>query len=252
MDMETALHNLGVREDTLSDEEKTSLDEKGYVPFYDFITQDQLSGFKERLDEIASEEGDEAGLEVHQQPGTVRLANLVNKDPMFEICFTHPRTLGAVKYVLTSNFKFHSLNSRAALPGEGNQDIHPDWGDRVEPGDYYVCNSIWLVDEFTEENGATRIVPGSHLSKKIPKDQMEDPRKPHPDEVKLIAPAGTVIVFNSHAWHGGTQNRSSSLRRAIHSAFVRRDQSQQTDQKKHILPETYNRLSEEARFILDV
>ena len=75
---------------------------------------------------------------------------------------------------------------------------------------------------------------------------------PHPDEVKLVAPVGTVIVFNSHLWHGGTLNASPVRRRAMHSAFVRRDQEQQTDQRKHIRPEMYARLNEAARYILDV
>jgi ectoine hydroxylase-related dioxygenase (phytanoyl-CoA dioxygenase family) len=171
---------------------------------------------------------------------------------MFEICFTHPRVLAAISHVLGGEFKLSSLNSRASLPGQGLQEMHPDWHGPVEPGDYYVCNSIWLLDDFTEQNGATRVVPGSHRSGKVPRDVMKDPKDPHPDEVKLLAPAGTVVVFNSHTWHGGTLNTSQNRRRAMHSYFCRRDQQQQLDQRKYIRPETYNRLSEAARYILDV
>ncbi len=119
-------------------------------------------------------------------------------------------------------------------------------------GDYYVCNSIWLLDDFTSENGATRIVPGSHRSGKLPIDAMDDPMDTHPDEIQLNAPAGTVVIFNSHTWHGGTLNESDAPRRAMHAYFCRRNQPQQTDQRKYILPETYERLSDPARFILDV
>jgi ectoine hydroxylase-related dioxygenase (phytanoyl-CoA dioxygenase family) len=115
-----------------------------------------------------------------------------------------------------------------------------------------VCNSIWLLDDFTQDNGATRVVPGSHLSGKSPGDVLADTRDPHPSEVLLTAPAGTVVVFNSHLWHGGTMNRSSRPRRAMHSYFTRRGNPQQTDQRAYIRPQTLARLSPAARFVLDV
>ena len=178
---------------------------------------------------------------------------------MFEICFTHPRLLAVVSRVLQMDFKVHSLNSRAALPGQGQQALHADWTpstevhrEQLRDGYYYVCNSIWLIDGFTRENGATRVVPGSHCSGKVPADEMEDPTRPHPDEVLLTAPAGTVVVFNGHTWHGGTLNVSARPRRGMHSAFIRRDQPQQTNQKEYITPQTYERLSAAAHFIMDV
>ena len=180
------------------------------------------------------------------------MGDLVNKDPLFEICFTHPRVLAAVAHVLGGDIKLSSLNYRAALPGSGLQILHPDWGSAVERGNYCVCNSIWLLDDFTEANGATRIVPGSQRSSKMPEEVMADPAQPHPDEVLLTAPAGTVVVFNSHTWHGGTLNRTDHPRRALHSYFARRDQKQQLDQTAYIRPETYQRLSPAAHFILDV
>ena len=187
-----------------------------------------------------------------QEEGAQRLANLVNKGAVFEVCFTHPRVLAAIAHVLRRDLKLSSLNGRASLPGHGLQGFHADWGSGVEPGGYYVCNSIWLLDDFTPENGATRVVPGSHRSGKHPKDVLDDPMAPHPDEVLLLGKAGTVVVFNAHTWHGGTLNKSQGLRHALHCYFCRRDQKQQTDQKAYIRPETYERLSKTARCILDV
>ena len=77
--------------------------------------------------------------------------------------------------MLGGDLKLSSLNFRAALPGFGLQGLHADWGGAVAPGDYYVCNSIWLLDDFTESNGATRIIPGSQRSGKTPRDVMSDP-----------------------------------------------------------------------------
>lgn len=252
MNIQQALTQFGVREDTLSAEEKQFLDDNGYLPLPGILSPQQVQAIANRLEALAVEEGDKAGLEVHQEKGTIRLSNLVNKDPLFEICFTHPRVLAAIAHVLQNDLKLSSLNARAALPGEGLQRLHVDWRGAVEPGDYYVCNSIWLLDDFTAENGSTRVVPGSHRFGKAPQEVMADPAAPYPDEVQLLAPAGTVVIFNSHTWHGGTLNRTDKPRRAMHSYFCRRDQPQQLDQRKGLGPETLARLSDAEKFILDV
>jgi ectoine hydroxylase-related dioxygenase (phytanoyl-CoA dioxygenase family) len=252
MNIQEALDLLNVLDTSLTQAEKDQLDRDGYLPLEGILTDAQVQTFAARLDDLVKIEGDEAGKEVHQEAGTDRLSDLVNKDAMFEVCFTHPRVLAAISHVLRQAFKLSSLNFRAALPGQGLQALHCDWRGAVAPNDFYVCNSIWLLDDFTAENGATRVVPGSHLSGKTPGEALDDPKEAHPDEVLLIAPAGTVVIFNSHTWHGGTLNRTSHRRRALHSYFCRRDQQQQLDQKRYILPETYERLSPPARYILDV
>jgi ectoine hydroxylase-related dioxygenase (phytanoyl-CoA dioxygenase family) len=99
-------------------------------------------------------------------------------------------------------------------------------------------------------NGATRVVPGSHLNAKLPLEVLDDPMDPHPEQVIIEAPAGSVVVFNSHTWHGGTTNTTANPRRAIHSYFCRRDQPQQVDQKRYIQQETLERIPEEAAEIL--
>lgn len=247
-----ALVALGVQTDTLTVQEKQTLDRDGYLPLYGILRPEQVAALGVRLDELSRIEGDKAGLEVHQEVGTDRLSDLINKDALFEVCFTHPRVLAAIAHVLGGDLKLSSLNARAALPGQGLQGLHADWGEPVKPGEYQVCNSIWLLDDFTENNGATRVVPGSHLSENMPQKAMADPRAVHPDEVKLIAPAGTVVIFNSHTWHGGTLNASSKRRRAMHSYFCRRNQPQQLDQRKFVRAETLACLSPAAKYILDV
>ena len=252
MDMQTVLAHFDVQADTLSAEELTFLDENGYLPLYNLLSPEQVQAIAARLEELAAEEGDKAGLEAHQEAGTTRLANLINKDPLFEVCISHPRLLAGIAHVLRNDFKLSSLNARFALPGEGLQQLHADWGGGVPAGEYEVCNSIWLLDDFTAENGATRVVPGSHNWNKTPKQAMEDPKGHHPEERLLLAPAGTVVIFNSHTWHGGTLNRTDKPRRAMHSYFTRRHNKQQTDQRTNLSPATLDRLSTEAKYILDV
>ena len=252
MNMEEALSVLGVQDDTLTDQEKAFLDEQGYLPLHNILSPEQVATLRARYDELVQEEGEDAGKEVHQEEGTNRLADLANKGKIFDVCYTHPRVLAAMKHVLGSNFKLSSLNGRAALPGQGLQGIHADWANAVEPGDYYVCNSIWLLSDFSPANGATRVVPGSHKSRQHPRDVLDDPQKPVPNELILTEKAGTVVIFNSHTWHGGTRNTSSEPRYGLHGYYCRRDQKQQLVQKDYIRPETYNRLNPAARMILDV
>ncbi len=251
MDMATALAELGVTQASLDPGTRERLDRDGYAPLPGVLSAVEVTAIRARLAELLAAEGDQAGIEVHQETGADRLADLINKGPMFQACFTHPRVLACIAHVL-GDFKLSSLNSRAALPGQGHQPLHADWGGPVPPGGYQVCNSIWLLDDFTADNGATRVVPGSHRSGRPAREALPDPAAAHPDEVQLVAPAGTVVIFNSHLWHGGTQNRSGRPRRALHSYFTGRANRQQLDQKAYIRPETLARLSPAARFILDV
>jgi hypothetical protein len=251
MDMATALTDLGVTADSVDDSTRERLDRDGFAPLPGVLSPRQVAVFRSRIAELLAAEGERAGLEVHQEVGTDRLADLVNKDAAFDVCFTDPRLLACVTHVL-GDFKLSSLNYRAALPGSGLQALHAEGGPVTDPAHFQVCNSIWLLDDFTADNGATRVVPGSHLSGKSPGDVMTDTRAAHPSEVLVLAPAGTVVVFNSHLWHGGTLNISSMPRMAMHSYFTRRGNVQQLDQRKYVRSETLERLSTAARFILDV
>jgi hypothetical protein len=88
--------------------------------------------------------------------GTRRLANLVNKDPVFEIGYTHPKMLAISYHVIGREFKLNSINARDALPGEGHQNLYADWRSREQHEPFHIVNTIWLLDDFTSENSATR------------------------------------------------------------------------------------------------
>jgi ectoine hydroxylase-related dioxygenase (phytanoyl-CoA dioxygenase family) len=104
-----------------------------------------------------------------------------------------------------------------------------------------------MLDDFTAENGATRMVPGSHLWRTLPHPGFFEP---HPEEQLVLGRAGDVVVMNAHMWHGGTANRTDRPRRAMHVYYTRWDQPQQQYQKRCLSPEVQSRLSPEARRIL--
>lgn len=124
MDVATALADLGVVADSIDEEARSGLDRDGYALLPGVLSERQLAVMRMRLGELLAAEGDRAGLEVHQEAGTDRLADLVNKDPAFQVCFTDPRLLACVAHVL-GEFKLSSLNFRAALPGRGCRPCTP-------------------------------------------------------------------------------------------------------------------------------
>src|SRR6201987_5307013 len=134
LDTGTALRELGVTAGQLTPADRAQLDEDGFLPLPGVLTDRQLQIIRQRLAELSAAEGDQAGLEVHQEKGTDRLADLVNKDPVFEVCFTCPRVLACIAHVL-GEFRLSSLNSRAALPGQGRQALHAEGGP-AGPGAY--------------------------------------------------------------------------------------------------------------------
>jgi ectoine hydroxylase-related dioxygenase (phytanoyl-CoA dioxygenase family) len=248
-----SLRQLGAGPDALSEEQLRLLDEDGYVVLDRLLASHQVDAVRARYDELVAAEGDQAGIEVHQEAGTDRLANLVNKGAVFDALWTRPQQLAAIAHVLAGGeMKLSSLNGRAALPGAGAQGLHTDWPQAVRPGDYQACNSMWMLDDFTAENGATRVVPGSHRWGKLPREVMSDPFEDHPEQRLVTGAAGSLVVFNAHLWHSGRRNATNRPRHAIHAFFVRRDRTPQTVQRDYLLAETAERLSEAALYLLDV
>lgn len=231
--------------------QRLQLDERGYVLLEGFMGTSLLTELRERLHALYHQEGDRAGHEFRQEPHAHRLANLVNKGEVFGRAITMPGLLDGVRHVLGPDIKLSSLNARSADPhSEDGQPLHVDMAAVPDERGYWVCNTIWLIDDFTPDNGATRVVPGSHRWGTRPQDVLADPMAPHPDEVLVLGPAGSVAIMNSHLWHGGTANRTSRPRMAMHAFFCRRDKPQQQYQKALLSPEVQASLSPALRDLL--
>lgn len=232
-------------------DEERQLDERGFVVLERLMPEDFLEKVRARTEAVFEDEGENAGSEFRQEPHARRLANLVDKGEAFEQVVAYPEVLERVAYVLKPRFKLSSLNARSTDPHSPEaQPLHCDAGSLPDENGYCVCNTIWLLDDFTLENGATRIVPGSHKWGKLPQQVLADPAAPHPEEILVTGPAGSVVVMNTHAWHGGTANRTDRPRRALHSFYCRYDQPQQQYQKRLLRPETQARIAGRLRELL--
>jgi ectoine hydroxylase-related dioxygenase (phytanoyl-CoA dioxygenase family) len=235
----------------MTDQERRQLDEQGYVVLETGMDPDLLNGLRSRILELFEEEGDRAGLEFKQEEHAHRLANLVDKGEVFRRAVVLPDVLRSVHHVLGPEIKLSSLNARSADPKTAvGQPLHVDMAAIPDDKGYWVCNTVWMLDDFTRENGATRMIPGSHKWGRRPQDVLEDPMAPHPDEVLLTGKAGSIAVMNAHMWHGGTANRTAVPRLAMHAFYCRGDKPQQQYQKRLLRPEIQAGLSAEVRQIL--
>lgn len=231
--------------------DRESLDWLGYVVLENVLDVDKLAEVRARVEELYEYEGENAGAEFRPEPGARRLANLVDKGEIFERLAANPAVLERVAHVLGQDFKLSSFNARSANPFSSEaQPLHCDAGALPDANGFWVCNTIWLLDDFTPENGATRVIPGSQNWRTLPQEVLDDPTAPHAEETLVLGPAGSVVVMNTHAWHGGTANRTAHHRRALHAFYCRGDKPQQQYQKRLLRPATQARLSPELRRLL--
>jgi ectoine hydroxylase-related dioxygenase (phytanoyl-CoA dioxygenase family) len=235
----------------LSTDDRDRLDAEGYLVLDHAIDDAQLDALQARIRRLFDELGERAGFEFKKEPQTDRLANLVDYDEIFRWAIAVPAVLSAVAHVLGPEFKLSSLNARSARPrSDWTQPLHCDTGALPDARGNSVCNVLWMLDDFTAANGATRFVPGTHRSGRLPQDVLADAAAAHPDERLLLGRRGTLVVMNAHLWHGGTANRTDAPRLALHSFYCRRDMPQQQYQKKLLRAETQAALSAELRWLL--
>ncbi|MBK8258076.1 MAG: phytanoyl-CoA dioxygenase family protein [Polyangiaceae bacterium] len=158
---------------------------------------------------------------------TVRIYNLLARGKVFEEIPVHPAVLPIVEKVLDRGCLVSSLSSIAIDPGQTAQPIHAD--DQVisipKPHVPVICNTMWACTDFTEMNGATRVVPGSHKSERSPIPFEEVPSIPA--EMKR----GSVLIWHGSLWHGGGANHTQTRRLGIAmnycAGYIRQQENQQ-------------------------
>jgi|SRR5262245_39118225 len=158
---------------------------------------------------------------------TVRIYNLLVHGTLYQQIPVHPAVLPVVEGVLDDGCLVSSLSSIGIDPGERAQPIHAD--DQLlplpKPHVPTVCNSMWALTDFTEANGATRVVPGSHLRDHSPAFGEDY------DSVPAEMPRGSVLVWHGSLWHGGGANRTGQRRVGIAmnycAGWIRQQENQQ-------------------------
>lgn len=195
-------------------EARRNLAEHGYCIIRDALDQDELAALRERL--VAQAEGEDAvGKGYHDGKVNQRIWMLVNKGKVFRDLVLHPVAEAFMSELLGPDFLLSSLTANIARPGSVPMGLHSDqlYVDFWTPKPV-VANIAWMLDEFTDENGGTRLVPGSHAKPFKAYDPSET--------VAGCGPAGSALIFDGRIAHGTGENRSAdSQRNALLSYFCR-------------------------------
>ena len=147
----------------LTHSEKQQLDELGYLVLPGFVPPPMLDELRDRVEALWATEGDDAGSEFRPEPGTRRLANLVDKGAIFAELVSMPRILECIEHVIGPGYKLSSLNARSTNPHNGEaQPWHADAGAIVDERGYWVCNS--RVDARRLHRGERRHADGAALA----------------------------------------------------------------------------------------
>jgi len=216
LNIEKALAALGVSEGSLSPSEKHALDVDGYAILEQLFSDEQLTELQKRFEQEAARQLPSNG--ARNETGTRHLRDLHRVDVLWRVSI-HPRILAGVFYVLKRRFVCAIPHGREPLGGFGQQGLHMDWRSGGHGDTFYVATAICLLDDFTTDNGATRVVPGSHRSTDWPSKKVSDPAFIHPKQRIVTAPAGSVLLFNGHLLHSATRNRSGARRRTLQFSF---------------------------------
>ena len=140
-----------------------------------------------------------------------RVWNVLSRDPLFIDLAEHPTALFFVKTVLGWPALLGNISANITGPGGGEMVLHADQIFVPEPWSQEPqgMNVAWCLDDFTDENGATRFAPGSHKLNRAPR--AEDASC---ETAPMEAPAGSIVVFESRVWHKTGFNRTQDQRRA--------------------------------------
>jgi ectoine hydroxylase-related dioxygenase (phytanoyl-CoA dioxygenase family) len=204
-----------------------AIDRDGYTIVYDAFSPELAAELLDDLDRLERELAIGPGTNGFEGRATVRIYNLLAHGPLYQQVPLHPVVLPIVDAVLGHQCLLSSLSSVAIGPGEVAQPIHAD--DQVmplpKPHVATVANSMWALTDFTEDNGATRLIPGSHLSDRSPDYGA------HYDSIAAEMPAGSILVWHGSLWHGGGANRTDRRRVGLAvnycAGWVRQQENQQ-------------------------
>ena len=232
-------HSITASESHLSPDAARQLRDSGFV----VLPGPVIPGGHEQLlraYDRAVATADPSDVHIGRTGASTRINNLVSRAPEFDNIYIYPPVLSACCQIIGGSFKLSRMRARTLHAG-------------AQANGWPLVGSILMVAAFTSENGATRFVPGSHLQTREPGDVINNPTDNHPEQVLACGLAGSIVIFNASVWHGYSANKSAAPRRSIAAHFVPREaQASPDDPSQRTRPETLQRISELAKYILNV
>ncbi|HZI20738.1 MAG TPA: phytanoyl-CoA dioxygenase family protein [Pyrinomonadaceae bacterium] len=194
----------------------------GYTIVPGALAADELAVAREKLDGIyqrqVEEVGGEARLAAINDGYTVRCPLVY--DDFFLALATNRAVLSVVERLLGDYFVLMLQNGLLNVPAEGNEQNAGSWHRDLNYQHFVSTrplsiSALFCVDDFTEENGGTSVLPATHKAESFPSEEfVRDQSRP------IEAPAGSVLVFDSMLYHRGGLNRTARVRRAVNHMYT--------------------------------
>jgi len=195
------------------DHAKADLAEHGVCLVEGALEPERVKALRDRLEELAAREIVDGTDYVYENGSNQRVWTLLNKGEMFVDLAQDPLAMRLMEHLLGPAFLLSNIDANIAGPAGNPMFLHADQSFMPDPWPPYamVANVIWMLDDFTPENGATRIVPGSHKLCRQPDftKAEEWPEITRP----VTAPAGTAMAFDGRLWHQTGANVTRDQRR---------------------------------------
>ena len=194
----------------------------GFALFANVLSMSEIAATREKVEYLAKKELADGAAHVYGE-NLQRVWNLVNKDSYFQEMITMPQILAWANKIFdrnTNHLKFYlsSFQANILKPGAEPQILHID---TPVPDPLPVWemkfNTIWPLDDFTEENGATQVIAGSHNFGRRPIDS--DPND-HRGLQSVVVPAGSLLLTSGCLWHRSGRNKTNRARRALLGSFA--------------------------------
>jgi ectoine hydroxylase-related dioxygenase (phytanoyl-CoA dioxygenase family) len=213
----------------------------------DFIPRALLEEIRSNVDRLNKVERESGDGFIESEGANQRVFNLVNKGEVFERLVQHDGVMEVMGKLLGGDFILSGFSSNTTGPGGEEMVLHSDSGYVPPPHPEYLlsANAVWMIDDFTEENGGTRYVPGSHKLRDNPQPNGEYPTVP------IIGKAGSVAFLHGYTWHKTGANVShDQMRRALFGYYVRPFLRVQENHIVSVREEVWHRASPRLRHLL--
>jgi ectoine hydroxylase-related dioxygenase (phytanoyl-CoA dioxygenase family) len=226
---------------------KAALKEQGYCLVQGALELEEFDALRETLARVAAEEVDKGTDYTYDDGANQRVWVLLNKGRIFEDLVQNEVILRLVRHTLGPGFLLSNVNANITGPGGKPMFLHSDTDYVPPPFPPYalVTNVMWFLDDFTDENGATRIVPMSHTLRHPPNYAERY------ETVPVTGPRGTAMVFHGGLWHQTGANRTADQKRhGILSYYCRPFLRQQENFFKSLDPAVLERATPRLRQLL--
>lgn len=193
------------------------VDERGYCRIDSVITPEQADATRAILEGILAEERRPEVDKSYVQ----RVGRIAVKHPVFLDLMCHPRIVAIWRKYLGEEMICSTWSSHTLYPGFDTLEWHADypyWSlSPPWPTGNFTGQTFWMLDDFTEDNGATAIVPRSHRELRPP----PDPGKPRDDAEIITGTRGSVVVAHGAYWHTARPNQTDRSRTCLLGMYIR-------------------------------